>query len=128
MYFVVVILLLRILPVASVALEALWTRGSLDLLFLTSKWFVFWGVGMRLFIAGVRQAIQPRFTAEEIFGLAGSASFALVRELGFANLSIGLLGMCSLLRSGWIVPAAIAGVRVLLPSWCPLSGTPGTEF
>ncbi|WP_371720521.1 DUF6790 family protein [Acidobacterium sp. S8] len=60
-------------------------------------------------IAGIRQVIQPRFTAEEIFGIRDRASFPIVREVGFANLSIGLLGICSLFHLGWVVPAAIAG-------------------
>ena len=29
--------------------------------------------------------------------------------MGFANLSMGLLGICSVFRPGWIVPAAIVG-------------------
>lgn len=37
------------------------------------------------------------------------ASFPLVREIGFGNLSIGLLGICSIIRADWIVPAAIVG-------------------
>jgi hypothetical protein len=53
--------------------------------------------------------IQPQFTAEEIFDIHNPGSFASVRELGFANLSMGLLGICSLFRAGWIVPAALVG-------------------
>ena len=53
--------------------------------------------------------IQPQFTAEDIFDIHDRRSFAIVRELGFANLSMGLLGICSLFRTGWIVPAALIG-------------------
>jgi hypothetical protein len=53
--------------------------------------------------------LQPKFTAEEIFEIHDSASFPIVRELGFANLSIGLLAICSIFRPGWIVPAALVG-------------------
>jgi len=104
MYFVAVILLLLIFPAASVIAES--RAVSLALI---GKWFVFWAAGIRLFIAGIRQVAQPRFTAEEIFGLHDRGSFAIVRELGFANLSIGLLGICSLFRTGWLIPAAIVG-------------------
>ena len=109
MNFVVVILLLVILPVASVAIETTLSNHGVSLIFLTGKWFVFWAAGVRLFIAGVRQVIQPKFTAEEIFEIHDRASFAIVRELGFANLSMGLLGICSIFRPGWMVPAALAG-------------------
>ena|SRR5580704_161580 len=104
MYFVAVILLLLIFPAASVIAES--QAVSLALI---GKWFVFWAAGVRLFIAGIRQVVQPRFTAEEIFGLHDRASFAIVRELGFANLSMGLLGICSLFRTAWLIPAAIVG-------------------
>jgi hypothetical protein len=109
MYFVFVTLLLLILPVISITAEAALSRHALGIELLTGKWFVFWAVGVRLFIAGARQVIQPGFTAEEIFGLRDRGVFPIVRELGFANLSMGLLGICSLARAGWIVPAAIVG-------------------
>jgi hypothetical protein len=109
MYFAVVILLLLVFPMISITVEALWSAHTLSVEFLIGKWFVFWGVGVRLFIAGARQVTQPRFTAQEIFGLGDRGVFPIVRELGFANLSMGLLGICSLVRSGWIVPAALVG-------------------
>ena len=109
MYFAVVVLLLFVFPVASVIAEAALSPNTANAILLTGKWFVFWAVGVRLFIAGLRQVIQPEFTAKEIFGIQECASFAIVREVGFANLSMGLLGICSLIRSGWIVPAAIVG-------------------
>jgi hypothetical protein len=109
MYFVLVIVLLLIFPVASVTTEAALSKHAVNIVFLTGRWFVFWAVGIRLFIAGARQVIQPRFTAEEIFGIHDHGSFVIVREVGFANLSLGLLGICSVVRAGWIVPAGLAG-------------------
>jgi hypothetical protein len=95
--------------VVSVITQAARSQNTASILFLTRKWFVFWAAGVRLFIAGMRQVSRPRFTAEEVFGIHDRASFAIVRELGFANLSIGFLGMCSVFRSGWLVPAALVG-------------------
>jgi hypothetical protein len=109
MYFVVVILLLFVFPMASVIAEATLSSNGASIIFLVGKWFAFWAVGVRLFIAGLRQVIQPGFTAKEIFGIQDTASFAIVREVGFANLSMGLLGICSVVRQGWIVPAALVG-------------------
>jgi hypothetical protein len=109
MYFVSVALLLLILPAASIAVEAsLYPRG-LGLIFLIGKWLVFWAVGIRLFMAGTRQIVQPRFTAEEIFHAHDPSSLPIVREVGFGNLSIGALGIWSILRPGWVLPAAIVG-------------------
>lgn len=109
MYFVTVILLLLILPVVSIAANSIHSGHTASLLLLTGKWFVFWGVGIRLFIAGLRQTIQPGFTAREIFGIQDTSAFPIVREIGFANISIGILGICTILRADWTVPAAIVG-------------------
>ncbi|HET6487778.1 MAG TPA: DUF6790 family protein, partial [Spirochaetia bacterium] len=76
---------------------------------VAGKWFVFWAVGARLFLAGLRQVLQPRFTAETILGIKGDAPLHIVQELGFANISIGALGLLSILRGAWVMPAAIAG-------------------
>jgi hypothetical protein len=32
-----------------------------------------------------------------------------VREIGFANLAMGTLGVCTIFRPAWLVPAAIVG-------------------
>jgi hypothetical protein len=109
MYFALVALLLLILPVASIVTENSLSPQTAGAVLLTGKWFVFWSIGVRLFLAGVRQILQPRFTAEEIFAVRDPGSFAIVREVGFANLSMGVLGICSIVRIGWIVPAAVVG-------------------
>ena len=76
---------------------------------LSLKWFVFWACGIRLAVAGLRQVLQPGFTANEIFEIEGSAANPIVRELGFANLCIGLLGIVSLPVPAWQMPAALTG-------------------
>ncbi len=109
MYVVTVVLLLLILPAASVVVEALRVGGTLDIMLLIGKWFVFWGVGVRLFIAGVRQVLQPQFTAESIFEIKDRGAFPIVREVGFGNLAMGTLGLATLAKSGFLVPAAVVG-------------------
>ena len=65
------------------------------------KWFLFFAVGLRLFIAGLRQALNPAFTARDIFHLKEEASYAVVRELGFANICFGVVGILSLFFPTW---------------------------
>lgn len=108
MYFVVIALFMLILPVGSIAAEYVWLHTSSDLVALTGKWFAFWGVGMRLGLAGLRQAFNPAFTAQDIFEIEDGRVHPIVRELGFANLSLALLGLLALLP-GWATPAALAG-------------------
>ncbi len=109
MYFAMVILLLLVFPLASIGAEAAFSPHSLPIMSLIGRWFVFWAGGVRLFIAGLRQVFQPRFTAEEIFGVHDPGSLPIVRELGFGNLSMGLLGIWSVFHASWVVPAAIVG-------------------
>jgi hypothetical protein len=109
MYFIFVALFLFVLPAISVVVEELLRGGSGDLMLLVGKWFVFWGVGVRLFIAGVRQVAQPRFTAESIFQVKDRGALAIVREVGFTNLSMGALGLLTLARPSFLVAAAIVG-------------------
>jgi hypothetical protein len=96
-----------IAPLASVLVEALVAGGALAPLVL--KWFVFWGVGARLGLAGVKQVAQPAFTAETIFEIADPKAQVIVQELGFANLAFGLLGLLSLAFPAFLVPAAVGG-------------------
>jgi hypothetical protein len=109
MYLISVILLLAVLPAASILIEALRAGGGADLLLLIGKWFVFWVVGVRLFIAGVRQVVQPQFTAENIFAVKDHSALPIVREVGFGNLAIGILGLASPALSAFVVPAAMVG-------------------
>jgi len=76
---------------------------------LVGRWFVFWGVGVRLFSAGISQTANPRFTAVTILGLKTSESWMVVRELGFGNLAIGAVALGSIAARTWITPSALAG-------------------
>ncbi len=109
MYFALVILLMLVLPVISILIEAGGSSSSTTLIPLIGKWFVFWAAGVRMFLAGIRQVLQPKFTAKEIFAIDDIESLPIVREVGFANLSIGFLGICSVFRGDWILPAAMVG-------------------
>jgi hypothetical protein len=62
-----------------------------------------------LSLAGLRQIIQPRYTAETILGIKGDESLFFVRELGFANVAMGSVGTASLLVPSWVTPAAMLG-------------------
>ncbi|MGA9795896.1 MAG: DUF6790 family protein [Rhizomicrobium sp.] len=109
MYIGIVVLLLVIAPIGSISYEMVYIHSTAPLLFLIGKWFTFWAVGVRLFIAGIRQTIQPRFTAHEIFKLEGDEAFPIVREVGFGNLAMGTLGLATLMKPEWLVAGALVG-------------------
>ncbi len=93
---------------APAAALRLWRNSFAELMPLIGKWFVFWPVGVRLFVAGMRQVAQPRFTAEHIFQINDRAVFHIIREVGFGNLAKGNLGLLTLLNPTFLLPAAIA--------------------
>jgi hypothetical protein len=108
LYFVSVLLFMLLLPLASVIFNS-YLDGLQFTLLLAGKWLIFWAIGVRLFIAGIRQATKPAFTAQQIFRISGSDSFPVIRELGFANICMGMIAMFSLLWPSWRMPAAMAG-------------------
>ncbi len=107
MYFVVVVLTMFVCPVASVLVEHSLLPGQ-PIIFLVGRWFVFWGVGIRLTLAGLRQFFQPSFTATEIFHVRSDEALPLVRELGMANIATGAVGLLSLGVASFILPISIS--------------------
>ena len=109
MHFGAIVLLMLVLPLLSVAAQTSMLPDAAALMGLVGKWFTFWGVGVRLFLAGLNQVFRPHFTAEDLFGIGDPAAHGLVREIGFGNLAIGTLGILSLFYPDFLLPAAIAG-------------------
>jgi hypothetical protein len=107
MYFIVVFLLMFLAPLGSIGAEHWYLHSTASLIALTGKWFVFWSVGVRLLLAGLRQYFQPRFTAQQIFHLEGDNALVVVQELGIANFCAGVLGVLSLPYPAFTAPAAI---------------------
>lgn len=96
-YFISVSLMTFVIPVAGFITEYLLTHVPLSFE-LFGKWFIFSAVGLRLFVAGIQQSVKPAFTAREIFHIENPDIFPVIRELGFANLCFGLVGIISLLN------------------------------
>jgi hypothetical protein len=108
MYYAIVLTLMFALPILSVAVESTSASASVDPA-LVGKWFVFWSVGWRLLLAGVRQIAQPEYTARTILGLQSAESSIVVRELGFGNVALGVVGILSLWLPSWQLAVALAG-------------------
>jgi hypothetical protein len=113
MYVFVVFALLLVLPLTFIVAQLLFHEQGVPpaslIMPLTAKWYVFWAVGVRLSLAGVRQIFQPRYTAETILGIKSADSLFVVRELGFANLAMGSAGLGSLFAPSWLSPVAMLG-------------------
>jgi hypothetical protein len=110
MYIATVIGLMLVCPVVSIVLEVVVRNHDVFETAIAEKWFVFWAMGVRLLLAGLRQIVQPRYTAQVILGIKNSDAMLIVRELGIANTAIGSAGVASIMLSGWIMPIAVIGV------------------
>jgi len=109
MYASMVVALMLVVPIGCTIFEVFRSNHGVFSFSILLQWFVFWAVGVRLLLAGFRQIIQPRYTAEVILGIKREECHRVIRELGFGNLSIGCIGAGSLMYPGWVLPAAIAG-------------------
>ena len=109
MYVAVIVALMLVLPVASILAESFGAGPNRFDPAIVGKWFVFWAVGVRLLLAGLRQIIQPAFTARTVLGLESEESFFLVRELGFATTAIGTVGTASIIAPAWSLPIGLIG-------------------
>ncbi len=113
MYVVMVAALMLVVPLIFVAGQLLFNQHGMltavTIIPIIAKWYVFWAVGVRLGLAGLRQIFQPRYTAETILGIKSEDSLLLVRELGIANSALGSVGLATLFAPSWLLPAALAG-------------------
>ena len=111
-YFILVIAQTIGLPIISGIIELLVVGGDPVLVF--GKWWVFWGVGTRLLVAGIAQ-VSGKGPTSAILGATTPSiqQKQLTLELGMANLAIGLAGLLALVP-GWALPAGFAGGIYLL--------------
>ena len=109
LYEISVLLFLVFLPIIAAVIEFLTFSSDIPIIAILLKWFVFSGVGLRLFTSGIKQAAQPRFTAKEIFEIADDKCYPIIRELGFANICMGAIGTASLFIPSFRYAAGIAG-------------------
>jgi hypothetical protein len=111
-YFILVIAQTIVFPIVSGIIELLLVGGDPVIVF--GKWWVFWGVGTRLLVAGIAQASGKGPTSDILGATAPSVQEKqLIRELGMANVGMGLAGLLALVP-GWALPAGFAGGIFLL--------------
>lgn len=109
LYEISVIIFFVVLPIVGVIADVFILKSEINTFSLMFKWFVFSGVGLRLLSAGLKQSISPSFTAKEIFKVNEENSFPIVREIGFANISFGFIGVVSLFLPQFRLAAATSG-------------------
>jgi len=106
-YLISVSILTFVIPIVAFAIERNISQ-TYETFELLGKWFIFSAVGLRLFFAGIKQAADPTFTAKQIFHIDVTDSYPILRELGFANICFGLVGIVSLFKPDWRIVSAFA--------------------
>lgn len=109
LYEASVITFFALVPITGIVADIFILKSQISIFNLMLKWFVFSGVGLRLLSAGLKQAINPSFTASEIFKVKDKNSFPIVREIGFANISLGVAGVMSFFFSGFRLASSVSG-------------------
>lgn len=109
MYYAIILLTMVVLPIASIVGEMSTTTGVVSFVLVSIKWFAFWAVGVRLLLAGVSQILRPGYTLKGILGIDEPRAHVIAQELGFANVSIGVAGLLSIVFSIWVLPVAFIG-------------------
>jgi len=104
-----IIMLMFILPIASVIIERLISEKNFALWDSVGKWFLLWSIGVRLLTAGLKQVVNPWFTLQAIFNINNCESYVVVRELGISNICKGLVGIISFFIPQWRVVGAFMG-------------------
>jgi hypothetical protein len=75
------------------------------------RWFLFWGIGTRLALAGIVQLVKPDFTTESILGGTPHASANQVaQELAFANIAMGTGAIVGTFVGGGLAAAITGGL------------------
>lgn len=112
MYVVVVLLQTLVLPLVSSVIHLIVAPGS-SILVVIGIWWGFWGVGTRLLLAGISQLTNPGRTSQGILGIDDKNAEQVVHELGFANLSFGLVATATSLIPAWGLLGALPGAIYL---------------
>ena len=110
MYVAIVLAQTLVVPLVSGFVELAMVGGDPILVF--GRWWIVWGVGSRLLLAGLSQLFAPERTAAILGSEGNAAERTLARELGGANVAMGLAGLLALVP-GWTIPAGAAGAVFL---------------
>jgi hypothetical protein len=109
-YLLYIIAVMFVCPIIAICVEKFFFKreSSFQILVeLIAKWFIFWAVGIRLLTAGFSQAINPVFTGSILN--VGEPCFVAIKELGFANISMGLIACLSLFLPTWRKAGGVCG-------------------
>lgn len=107
MYVLLLLAQTIVLPLGSTLIAV--AVSDANPLILAGMWWAFWGVGVRLTVAGVSQLANPGRTAKGILGIEDASAEQIVHELGYANLSLGVVALVASFVPHWGILGAVPG-------------------
>ena len=125
MYVLIILLQTLILPLVSGGIQLLVAGGNPWLVF--GLWWGFWGVGIRLGLAGLSQIMKPDRT-RKILEIDATDANQVVQELGYANLGMGLTALAIPFLPSWGVLLAVPGALFLLLAGVRHIAKPGKKL
>lgn len=73
---------------------------------VASKWLSFFVIGIRALVSGCMQAFNPAFTGALL--QVEMNDYIVIKELGYAAIGTGVIGVLSLKKESFRIPAAIS--------------------
>ena len=105
---VAVILLMIALPLICIITEHLISAEPIDPV-LIGKWFMFWGMGVQLFLTGLLGYLALRIASLKNWTDTRTAYFSGIGDSKLLNIAVGVLAMLSLYFNRFREATAIAG-------------------
>lgn len=110
MYFVLVILLMLVLPLASAGIERYAGHIGMGLPILIERWLVFFGASVSDSPSQEYVRSQNRSSQRKRSSASRARSLRLsYPNSGLRNTAIGIVGVGSVLHPSWLTSAAVAG-------------------
>lgn len=99
-YIVDVYLFTVLLPFIAICVEAIRSDGRI-LATVIEKWFLFFAIGMRFLLGGIRRTARIKFRTGKIFHIEKRKCCPVLRELGITNFSFGTVAVISFFIPSW---------------------------
>lgn len=116
-YFLFNLATMVVLPIVAILVDL--RRKPQPVMEVVGKWFIFFGVGVRLLAAGLTQILNPGFTGELL--QAGGAELLIIQELGFTNVLLGAVALVSVYKPGYRLLGTAGAVYMGFAGWLHLS-------
>ncbi len=108
-YNLFLLLTCTLFPIITAIIDIKTSNNKFDDYNIWYKWFLFWTIGIRLFLIGIKKVIYPLFYIKKVYKSYCNQP-NIIRDFGFSYISIGILGILSIFNRSWQFPTFITGL------------------